>query len=218
MYKGKSISAILLAAGTSSRMGKNKMQLKFNGHTPIELCAAAFSAISDEVIVTYSVDTKEAAIDARSKCALPVKLVLGGNCRQISVKNALKEASKDIVAIHDCARCLITADVILRSLDLAIEYGCGIASVPVVDTIRNIETGEIIDRSTLSAAQTPQSFQRLKLIDAYEHINDIYTDDAALYRDYGEKLHYSMGSRNNLKLTTPDDIPLFDALISQRNL
>lgn len=216
MYKGKSISAILLAAGSSSRMGRNKMLLRFDGLTPIQICTQLFSKLCDEIIIAYSPDTKSAAEVALDGITLPVKLVSGGDSRQESVRNSLKAATMDIVAIHDCARCLVTEKIILRSLDSAICYGNGIASVPVIDTLRNSESGEIVDRTPLLAAQTPQSFDRCKLANAYAHVNGSFTDDAALYRAVGEILHYSEGSRKNLKLTTVDDIELFNAILAMR--
>lgn len=216
MYKGRSISAILLAAGSSSRMGRNKMLLRFGGLTPIQICTRLFSKLCDEIIIAYSPDTKLAAEDALDGMVLPVKLVSGGESRQESVRNSLQAATMEIVAIHDCARCLVTSEIILRSLDSAICYGNGIASVSVVDTLRNSKSGEIVDRTSLLAAQTPQSFDRCKLVNAYAHVNGSFTDDAALYRASGENLHYSEGGRENLKLTTVDDIALFNAILTMR--
>lgn len=216
MYRGKSISAILLAAGSSSRMGRNKMLLRFGGLTPIQICTRLFSKLCDEIIIAYSPDTKSAVEEALDGIALPVKAVLGGESRQESVCNSLKVATMEIVAIHDCARCLVTDEIILRSLDSAICYGNGIASIPVVDTLRNSKSGEIVDRTALLAAQTPQSFDRRKLVNAYENVKGSFTDDAALYRAFGEILHYSEGGRENLKLTTVDDIALFNAILTMR--
>lgn len=216
MYKGKSISAILLAAGSSSRMGCNKMLLRFGGLNPIQICTRLFSKLCDEIIIAYSPDTKLAAEDALYGMALPIKLVPGGESRQESVRNSLKAATMEIATIHDCARCLVTDEIILRSVDYAICYGNGIASIPVVDTLRNSKNGEIVDRTLLLAAQTPQSFDRCKLVNAYEHVKGSFTDDAALYRASGETLHYSEGGRENLKLTTVDDIALFNAILKMR--
>lgn len=216
MYKGKSISAILLAAGSSSRMGLNKMLLRFGGLTPIQICTQLFSKLCDEIIIAYSPDTKLAAEDALDGVALPIKLVQGGESRQESVRNSLKAATMEIAAIHDCARCLVTKEIILRSLDSAICFGSGIASIPVVDTLRNSKTGEMVDRTLLLAAQTPQSFDRCKLVNAYKHVKGAFTDDAALYQAFGETLHYSAGGRENLKLTTVEDIALFNAILMMR--
>lgn len=112
----------------------------------------------------------------------PVKIVRGGKTRQESVFNAVCAASGAITAVHDCARCLVDRETIKASLRAAEQYGCGIASVPVADTVRFGDTGETLDRSRLLAAQTPQSFRRDILLNAYSKAVGSFTDDADLCR------------------------------------
>lgn len=227
MLNGKRITAVLLAAGSSSRMGRNKMLLQFSGKTPIELCIEAFMGIADEIVIAVSEHTGTAANAAVSKVMeaqgteikksnVPIIITLGGETRQQSVFEAVKLSSGDIVSVHDCARCLVDKETIKRSIMGAVEHGCGIASVRVVDTIRNEKTGEIVDRTELLAAQTPQSFERLSLTAAYEDVEGEYTDDAALFRAAGNKLHYTLGNSINRKLTTEDDLELFEAIAGRR--
>lgn len=210
------VTAILLAAGSSSRMGENKMLMRFLGKTPIELCIEAFCGIADEAVIAVSADTEEAALAAARTAPYPVKIVRGGNTRQESVFNAVCAADGTFVAVHDCARCLVDAETITDSLRTAEQFGCGIASVPVTDTVRFRDTGEAIDRSRLLAAQTPQSFRRDILSEAYKNAVGSFTDDAELCRSVGVELHFSSGSRQNLKLTTREDIPYFEFLLSKR--
>lgn len=214
----RTVCAVLLAAGSSSRMGSNKMLFRFNGMNPIELCLAAFAGIADEAVIAVSEDTAEAAEEAARHSELDVRIVLGGARRQDSVLNALTATDADIVAIHDCARCLVTGQVISSSIDSAILHGSGIASVRPVDTIRTEAGGEVIDRNTLLAAQTPQSFDRQKLLHAYDSVDDslLYTDDAAIFRQAGNELFFSEGSKLNLKLTSPEDVELFSAILNER--
>lgn len=216
MYNGKSVSVILLAAGASTRMGSNKMLLDFGGLSPIDLCIKAFIDFADEFLITYSADTYSKVEAACSHIQVPFKLVQGGNTRQESVYNALCESSCEIVAVHDCARCLVTKEIIRSSIESAIEFGCGIASTRVTDTIRNAETGDTVDRDSLIAAQTPQSFRRTDLLRSYNSANKSFTDDAAVYKSNGGVLYYSKGSTENLKLTRPDDIGLFKAILALR--
>lgn len=216
MHRGKSVSVILLAAGASTRMGTNKMLLEFGELSPIDLCVKAFADFADEFLITYSADTYSKAEAAGARTRIPFKLVCGGNTRQESVHNALCESSCEIVAVHDCARCLVTKEIIRSSLDSAIEFGCGIASTGITDTIRNAATGETIDRDSLLAAQTPQSFRREALLCSYNSANGSFTDDAAVYKNNGGVLHFSKGSAENLKLTKPDDIGLFEAILALR--
>ena len=176
------VSAILLAAGSSSRMGENKMLMRFCGKTPIELCVEAFCGIADEAVIAVSPDTEEIALTAANSAPYPVKIVRGGSTRQESVFNAVRAASGAITAVHDCARCLVDRETIKASLHAAEQYGCGIASVPVADTVRFGDTGETLDRSRLLAAQTPQSFRRDILLNAYSNAVGSFTDDADLCR------------------------------------
>lgn len=202
-------------------MGFNKMLIDFNGKNPIELCCEAFADFAEEIIIVVSESTLEAA--RRCSARMPgriVKIVLGGASRQESVYNGLSVAESEFVAIHDCARCLVDGATIKASIDSAAEHGCGIASLPVRDTVRNIERGEALQREELIYAQTPQTFPRVSLTKAYELVafsGNSYTDDASIYLAAGNKLHYSPGSLTNQKLTEPDDIAFFRALTRKRS-
>ena len=98
------VSAILLAAGSSSRMGENKMLMRFCGKTPVELCVEAFCGIADEAVIAVSPDTEEIALTAANSAPYPVKIVRGGSTRQESVFNAVCAASGTIAAVDDCVR------------------------------------------------------------------------------------------------------------------
>ena len=217
----KTVCAVLLAAGASTRMGENKLLMRFFGKTPIELCLNAFSEFADEIIIAVSEQTREAALEAARACSIKsgktVKLVDGGARRQDSVLNALTATYAEIVSIHDCARCLVTNGVRESSIATAAANGCGIASVPVADTLRNRCTGETVDRDALLAAQTPQTFFRQALIEAYAEVGaDDFTDDAAIYAAAGKKLFFSEGSSSNIKLTCRSDVEVVRAILSQR--
>lgn len=217
----RTVCAVLLAAGSSSRMGSNKMLFDFNGKTPIELCLEAFSGIADEAVIAVSQDTAQTAAFAAESAGIdyPVRIVMGGARRQDSVYNAIIATDADIVSIHDCARCLVTPAVISSSIDTAAEFGSGITSVRPVSTLRRELDGEVVDRDSLLEAQTPQSFERKLLLEAYDAIDDslLCTDDAAIFRAAGNSLHYSMGSKLNLKLTTQEDVAIFSALLAVNN-
>lgn len=217
----KTVCAVLLAAGASTRMGENKLLMRFFGKTPIELCLNAFSEFADEIIIAVSEQTREAALEAARACSIKsgksVKLVDGGARRQDSVRNALEATRAELVSIHDCARCLVTNSVIESSIATAAANGCGIASVPVADTLRNRCTGETVDRDALLAAQTPQTFFRQALIEAYAEVGaGDFTDDAAIYAASGKKLFFSEGSSSNVKLTCRADVEVVRAILSQR--
>ncbi len=214
----KTVCAVLLAAGSSVRMGSNKMLLEFGGMNPIELCLKAFEGIADEAVIAVSNDTANAAEEAAGRSGMTVRIVHGGKRRCDSVLNALTATEADIAAVHDCARCLVSREIILSSINAAMEYGCGVAAIRPVDTVRLESDGSTIDRTALLLAQTPQSFDRQKLLEAYDTADaDInYTDDASVYAAAGNELHYTEGSKLNQKLTTPEDIELFRALTAQK--
>ena len=224
----KTVCAVLLAAGSSTRMGFNKLTIDFGGRTPIALSLEAFIDECSEAVIACSeqtLDAVRAAVETLApqleERAFPVRIVMGGARRQDSVYNALTATDADIAAIHDCARCLVTREVVAASIASAKEHGSGVASIRPVDTLRVENDGQIVDRELLLAAQTPQSFDRAMLLEAYYALDaadgeTLYTDDAAIFRAVGNRLFYSQGSRFNLKLTTPDDLPIFRALLDQR--
>ncbi len=194
------------------------MELLFNGLTPIELCVKAFSNFADEFIFVCSDSTRNTVEKIIERTQVKSFCVTGGETRRQSVGAALKQAHMEFISIHDCARCLITKQVIAENLDCTIENGCAITSVPMVDTIRYEKSGEIIDRNGVLAAQTPQSFNTELFRKAYNAVTEECTDDAAIYHAFGHELFYSAGDRRNLKLTTPDDIEIFQSVLHDRSL
>ncbi len=217
------ICAILLAAGSSVRMGadvggrpRNKMLLRFFGKTPIEICTEAFQPHVDEIVIAVSESTRAVAEDIALKAVIPTRIVNGGARRQDSVLNAIRATDADIVAIHDCARCLVTSNVITASILSAKTHGCGIASLPLRDTIRSTDNSRTIDRQGINAAQTPQSFHRQRLLLAYEIADGEFTDDASVWLAAGNELYLSSGDIANQKLTEPGDITFFQNILSER--
>ena len=215
------VTAILLSAGGSSRMGFDKLTLSFGGRTALEYSLLAFlSAGVKDIIITVSVATRtlaEALADRHSQEGVSICLVEGGTSRGDSVYNALIKANGEIVAIHDAARCLVGLDTIMDSIAGAVANGSGVAAVLPRDTIW--QANEVLNRDALLSAQTPQSFYRLRILEAYEAARKngiIATDDAALYNLHWGEVHFTKGSPLNHKLTTQEDIPLFEALLGQR--
>ncbi|MCL4458207.1 MAG: 2-C-methyl-D-erythritol 4-phosphate cytidylyltransferase [Nitrospirae bacterium] len=169
------------------------------------------------------------------------RIVPGGKERQDSVYNGIKAlgGKTSIVAIHDGARPFIDMDLIKRTIAGLKGYDGAIAAVPVKDTIKEVygERGQslftsrrmgtvpeytecivknTLNRNVLWAVQTPQVFHLQKIKEAYEKaFSDKYyaTDDAALIEHYGGKVKIVMGSYRNIKITTPEDIKIAEALI-----
>ena len=215
----KTVCAVLLAAGGSTRMGLdgegrpiNKLEADICGLTPIERCVKAFSPFADEIVITVAERTRAAAERAAKLAGVPVRIVGGGAMRQDSVLNGIKASDCDIVAVHDCARCLVSADVIEAALDSARENGSGVPALKVRDTLRRAATGDIVDRDGLLIMQTPQCFDRKKLLAAYAGLDCEATDDAAVWqRAYGKPC-FTNGRLENQKLTEREDLELFRKL------
>lgn len=215
----KKVSAILLAAGGSTRMGLdadgkriNKLLEPLCGMNAIERCVLRFAALADELVIAASEQNLEAAQKAALLSSVPVTIVPGGERRQDSVLNGLKAAKHEIAAIHDCARCLVTEEVIAKAIASAGEYGSGVPAINVRDTLRRTGTGETVERDGLVRMQTPQCFDREKLIEAYAQAGSV-TDDAAIWQGVYEQVRLTAGSPVNEKLTERDDVEFFKRLI-----
>lgn len=155
--------------------------------------------------------------------SLPVRFVEGGATRQESVYLGLLALPGDaeIVAVHDAARPLVTAAVIARTIEAARRHGAAVACVPATDTVKQVDAGGRITgtlpRASLRAAQTPQTFRVPLLLRAHEAARRDgvdATDDAALVERLGEPVLVVDGDRRNLKITTPEDMRMAEALLA----
>lgn len=216
--------AIILAGGSGSRMGisKNKVLLPVNGEAAIVRAVRAFAALVDGMILVARPEDEAELHELMEAAGFSVTFIHGGDTRQASVWNGLcaLPSACDHVLIHDGARCLVDEDTIRHSMVSVESYGTGIASVPVVDTIKQADKANCVtasfDRSSLRAMQTPQGFDVQLLRRAHlaaQKDGFTGTDDAALVERLGISVHLSEGSRRNLKLTTPEDLVMAEALI-----
>ena len=169
MYNEKFVSAVICAAGASTRMGTgtSKQLLRFGGMTVIERTVLAFDSdnVTDEIIVVCPENLREQfeALFERADLKKPLKFANGGAERQISVRNGAAACNDraEIIAVHDGARPFVTPGLISATVADGCKYGCAAAAVPVKDTIKQAENGVVVNtpqRSTLYAVQTPQVF------------------------------------------------------------
>lgn len=150
----------------------------------------------------------------------PVAIIDGGARRQDSVANAfaLVASRADIVVIHDAARPLVSADLIRRTLDAAVEHGAAIAAQPATDTVKRGDgDGVIVDtlpRGEIFMAQTPQAFRVAVLRDALALARGAAeaTDEATLVERAGHRVQLVVGDTQNMKITTADDLALAERL------
>lgn len=164
-------------------------------------------------------ETVVAPMDA----AVPVQVVAGGAERQMSVSNGLDALGEDIdfVAVHDGVRPFVRPSEFSAVLAAAKEEGAALLAVPAADTLKRADNQrrvrETLDRAGIWLALTPQTFRRDLLRDAHAAARRdcvMGTDDAALVERLGKPVRLVPGSRRNLKITTPDDLILAEALLA----
>lgn len=219
---------VLLAGGSGSRMGSNcnKVLLPLHGETVISRSARAFSGVVDGMVVV-SRHEDEAAIRAvfatTNAFSGPLTFAIGGDTRQASVWSGLCALPKEVthVLIHDGARCLVDEDTIRRAMQSAERCGSGVAAIPAVDTIKQVDkdwrVASTPDRTALCTVQTPQAFQvelirRAHLSAQAEGFQG--TDDASLVERFGLTVQLTLGNRRNIKLTTPEDMAMAQAMLN----
>ncbi len=223
------VSAIIVSAGNSTRMGGiNKQFLEIGGMPVIARSIKAFeecNQIDEIVIVTRACDIEAVKKLAKEYGFEKVSAIVeGGSTRNESVCNGIFACSSnaDFVAIHDGARPLVTEKVICDTLECAIECGSATTGVKIKDTIKVVnEIGEIVsttDRDTLRAVQTPQIFSRSLYLSALENVPNSknFTDDCMLVEANSGKVTLCEGDYENIKITTPEDIALAEIYLSKR--
>lgn len=219
--------AIILAGGSGSRMGAgcNKVLLSLGGEPVILRSIRAFEGLVDGIVLVSRSEDMPAMREMLAKNGLSAAVVPGGATRQASVWNGLCALPEGVehVLIHDGARCLVDADTIRRCKTSVEVHGTGVAAIPVVDTIKQVDADGIVaatpDRSALMAVQTPQGFRLPIIMKAHEDAQQagfIGTDDASLVERIGQPVRLTQGNRRNIKLTTPEDINMAEAFLNGR--
>jgi len=153
------------------------------------------------------------------------KVVAGGETRQESVYHGLKETDPEaeVVVVHDAVRPFVTEDLIERSIEAAQTSGGAIVAVPMKETVKQVgPDGHIlhtVDRAQLWLAQTPQTFHRALLMEGYrkaEYDGFHATDEAAVMERLGQKVAIVPGRWDNIKITTPEDFQMAEAILAGR--
>lgn len=222
-------SAIILAAGSASRMeGINKQLSEIDGVPVFVMSALKFNAsdmVSEVIIAAPQSDVQQFTELAESFGVTKLKCVVsGGETRALSVKNALSFVSDecDYIAIHDGARPLIGTADIDRVLNDAIAHEAAIAAAPATDTVKVSQDGFIADtpnRSRIYYAQTPQAFSKKLYQDCLRQLGDeaaLLTDDSALVERCGGRVKLTEVTKCNMKITRPDDLAAAEAIYRNR--
>ena len=222
----RKIYGIFVAGGSGSRMGGDvpKQFLILDGRPILQCTIERFlEAEPDMKVITVLPRTHFQTW--KDLCAVysfhcPQTLVAGGLTRFHSVQNALRKVPDGaIVSIHDGVRPLLSAELVRRMLD-RMSAGCRalLPVVPVVDTLRSTVPGiPDPDRSKVAAVQTPQMFRAEDIKAAYTQAYELsFTDDASVAARYGIPLAFEEGERFNLKITTPEDLVLAEAILTRK--
>lgn len=224
------LSAVIAAAGSSTRMGGIDKQQAVIDDLPVVMRSIARFEECPAVVEIVLVCREEQISDyyrlvREYEMGKVVCVVGGGVHRQDSVFRGIGACSDraDFYVIHDGARPLVTGGEIARCVDAALQYGAAAVGAPVKDTIKVRDSGGFIqatpDRAALVAIQTPQIFAAPLYREAMERAlreGCVYTDDCQLVERCGHRVFVSPGSYENIKITTPEDIALAQAILAYR--
>lgn len=213
-----SVSALILAAGYSSRFGKKNKLFEMLGNKPLlyyPLRTFETNKNIDEIILVAKggeFDRCRYITEAYSFKKIN-KTIRGGNSRQESSYLGLQSIDSDIVLIHDAARPFVTQQCINNLIENALQYGASVLLHPSTNTLKEVDDNGFIkktlDRSNVYETQTPQAFRLAIIKDAHEQArrDDFESpDDSSLVERLSHRVKYSLGSVNNIKITFPEDL------------
>lgn len=221
-------TGIIVAAGSGERMGG--VQKAFQPLLGRMMAAYSLQVMEDSqdidhivlVVASDSVEKAASLVSSMGLCKVSA-VCAGGATRRESVLAGLRVApdSSEITLVHDGARPCITVELIARGVAVARENGAAAPAVPVQDTIKERRhDGRVVatpDRSRLFAAQTPQAFRTELLERAHREAPvDLLVDDASLVEAIGEPVHIFEGDPGNIKVTTPIDVAVAEAILRQQ--
>ena len=219
--------ALIVAGGSGSRMGTEiPKQFLSLGNAPILMhTVKRFFGYSDKVNIIVVLPSEQIArwkqLCEKNQFNIPHTIIAGGNTRFESVRNGLNSISgqsQALVAIHDGVRPFISKKLLDNAYNSAAENGNAIVSVPLKDSIRKIENGgnTAVDRSKYHIMQTPQTFLLSTITSAFSvQESPLFTDDAAVAEASGVEIHLIEGSYENIKITTPEDLALAEAIMQK---
>lgn len=224
---GPRCTAVVPAAGSSLRMGEDKLFLPL-GDMPVILRTLRMLESSSYITEIIVVTREEQIVPLGQLCMEAAlgkvrKIVAGGATRSASVLAGIREAdpASELIAIHDGDRPLVTLEIIDATIEKAAQRGAAAPAVPVKDTIKRSRDGvvaETPDRSELYAVQTPQVFEHGLILGALEKAladGTELTDDCSAVERIGMPVCLVPGSYDNIKLTTPEDLAVAEAILER---
>lgn len=215
-------SAIIVAAGAGTRFGQPKQFAYLRAKPVLEWTLERFQSHPEVDAIALVLPDERDLKHYRLRYPKIVDSVRGGERRQDSVWQGfrlLAAMAPEIVLVHDGARPLVGADLVTRVIAAARAEGAAVPALPVEDTVKEVRDGRVaatVDRTLLYRAQTPQGFRYgvlEKAMDAARRDRFYGTDEAALVERLGLPVAVVPGDPRNIKITTPVDIPIAEALL-----
>lgn len=221
------LSAIIVAAGSSERMGFDKLFALVSGKPVIAHTIAAFENTKcvDEIVLVGRADSISELQKLVAKPSKVKQIVAGGAQRSDSVRAGLQHLNPecDFVAVHDAARPMVTPEKITRVFEAARIGGAATLAEPINDTLKRANTDLTVtgpvDRSGIYAMQTPQVFEKKLLVEAYDVVakkNLTVTDEVSAVELLEHKIVLVPNHDFNFKITYPRDLPLAEFVLIQR--
>lgn len=215
-------SVAVLAAGSSQRLGEDKVIADLGGHPVVSwsIAAALAAGVFDEIVVVAA-PSRMTSVEAAVRRLHPrVRVVAGGVTRTASSWAALEGTTGEILAIHDAARPFVPPSLFARSVEAARAEGAAVAGLPLADTVRRADEAgrsrEELEREGLWQVQTPQTFRRDVLEHAHAACGDrSFSDDAAAVVAAGGRIRMIPGEKRNLKITTSEDLAYARELVAK---
>jgi 2-C-methyl-D-erythritol 4-phosphate cytidylyltransferase len=215
-------SAIIVAAGAGMRFGEPKQFAYLRAKPVLEWTLERFQAHPEVEAVVLVLPDEQDLKHYRMRYAKILDIVRGGERRQDSVWQGfrlLTASAPEVVLVHDGARPLVRPELISRVIAAARADGAAVPVLPIEDTVKEVRDGRVagtVDRTLLARAQTPQGFRYdvlKKAMDAARRDRFYGTDEAALVERLGLAVTAVAGDPRNIKITTPLDIPIAEALL-----
>lgn len=219
---------IIVAGGVGSRMQSSKpKQFAFLDGRPIlahTIDSIAKALPHAEIIVVLPEQHIEYWNNLKARFdTAKHRIVAGGDERFHSVSNGLTALNNEAkyIAIHDGVRPFVSRELVEDLMDAARAYGAAIPVIRPVDSLRVIDNkggSQIIDRNTIRIVQTPQIFEASTIREAYSTpFSPHFTDDASVVESFGKNIYLCDGERDNIKITTPEDIQIAEAILNSRS-
>lgn len=217
------VALIIPAAGSGSRFGGPvpKQYLPLRGRPVLAWTLEAFAGLVDEALLAVDDAWRDQAVTLAAQAPFPCRVVLGGATRQASVAAALAAVSPghDRVLVHDAVRPLVPRTCISACIAALDQHPAAVVAVPCAATVKRAGAGDVVTatvpREDLWLAQTPQGLRLREALAAFAAAGDLLcTDDAQVMERAGHVVALVRGDARNLKITTPDDFAVAEALLT----